>query len=116
MEIEDASREAVLDNDTDSGVSTPVDRNGNDAQGKPEVEPAQESSMSMSFRINVVDAQVILIANPTISTRKLLYLEQSKSSYLNKMLLRFRSPKLACSYAAWTNSKQVDYEYSMTFL
>lgn len=74
MEIEDASREAVLDNDTDSGVSTPVDRNGNDAQGKPEAEPAQESSMSMSFRINVVDAQVILIANPTISNSEAIVL------------------------------------------
>ena len=74
IEIEDASQEAVLGNDTDSGVSTPVDRNGKDAQGKPEVEPAQESSMSMSFRINVVDAQVILIANPTISNSEAIVL------------------------------------------
>ncbi len=33
-----------------------------------------ESSMSMSFRINVVDAQIILIANPTISNTEAIVL------------------------------------------
>ena len=74
MEIEDASQEALLGNDTDSGVSTPVDRMSEDVTRKTEVEPAQESSMSMSFRINIVDAQVILIANPTISNSEAIVL------------------------------------------
>ena len=74
MEIEDASQEALLGNDTDSGVSTPVDRMSEDVTRKTEVEPAQESSMSMSFRVNIVDAQVILIANPTISNSEAIVL------------------------------------------
>ena len=74
MEIEDASQEALLGNDTDSGVSTPVDRMSEDVTRKTEVDPAQESSMSMSFRVNIVDAQVILIANPTISNSEAIVL------------------------------------------
>lgn len=42
-------------------------------QGKTEV-PLEEKAMSMSFRINVVDAQVILIANPTISNSEAIVL------------------------------------------
>ena len=74
MEIEDASQEAVLGDETDSGVSTPAGGNVKDAQSKLEVAPAQESSMSVSFRINIVDAQAILIANPTISNSEAIVL------------------------------------------
>lgn len=74
MEIEDASQEAILGNETDSGFSTPVDGNRQDIEGQLEPEPAEESGMSMSFRINIVDAQVILIANPTISNSEAIVL------------------------------------------
>ena len=74
MEIEDASQEALLANDTDSGVSTPVDRVSEDDIRKTEAESPQQSSMSMSFRVNVVDAQVILIANPAISNSEAIVL------------------------------------------
>ena len=71
--IED-SQEALLGNETDSGISTPVDREGQDLPVKVETAPSEESSMSMSFRINVVDAQVILIANPMISNSEAIVL------------------------------------------
>lgn len=72
--IEDAPQEALLGNEADSGVSTPVDLEGQGLPGKPVQEPAKESSMTMSFRVNVVDAQVILIANPTISNSEAIVL------------------------------------------
>jgi len=72
--IEDAPQEALLGNETDSGVSTPVDLEGQGLPGKAVQEPAKESSMTMSFRVNVVDAQVILIANPTISNSEAIVL------------------------------------------
>lgn len=58
--------------DSDSNVSTPA-AGKVPKQGKLEV-PSQENAMSMSFRINVVDAQVILIANPTISNSEAIVL------------------------------------------
>lgn len=63
---------AVMEDD-DSGISTPVDRKAPKPQAKPEAAVA-ENPMSMSFRINVVDAQVILIANPTISNSEAIVL------------------------------------------
>lgn len=74
LEVEDASQEALMANDTDSGVSTPVDGEGRGLEEKPETEPAAQSSMGMSFRVNIVDAQVILIANPTISNSEAIVL------------------------------------------
>jgi len=74
LEIEDASQEAVLGNETDSGVSTPVDGNRQALEVKPDPEPAKEGAMSMSFRVNIVDAQIILIANPTISNSEAIVL------------------------------------------
>lgn len=63
--------------DTDSGISA-------ESNGKPHVkEPSRQSSgdtasaegsMSMSFRVNIVDAQVILIANPTIANSEAIVL------------------------------------------
>ena len=87
-EAEDISQEALLGNETDSGISTPVDRESHEFPQKPESETSEESSMSMSFRINIVDAQAILIANPTISnseaivlgTKQLLVSQQNAST------------------------------------
>ncbi|KAL9632336.1 MAG: hypothetical protein Q9204_003838 [Flavoplaca sp. TL-2023a] len=58
----------------ESGVSTPVDDSSQVAKEKPQEEISKESSMTMSFRVNVVDAQVILIANPTISNSEAIVL------------------------------------------
>lgn len=44
-------------------------------QIKPEADkPAQENSMSMAFRVNVVDAQAILLANPAIASSEAVVL------------------------------------------
>ena len=87
-EAEDISQEAFVGNETDSGISTPVDRENHETPQKPESEAPEEISMSMSFRINVVDAQAILIANPMISnseaivlgTKQLLVSQQNAST------------------------------------
>lgn len=58
----------------ESGISTPIDDKSEAAKVKSPDEAQEESSMSMSFRVNVVDAQVILIANPTISNSEAIVL------------------------------------------
>ena len=69
--VEETPQGVDTDNETESGVSTPIDR---ETPAKTEPEPASGSSMSMSFRVNIVDAQVILIANPTISNSEAIVL------------------------------------------
>lgn len=59
--------------ESDSGISTPISQNVTKAQENLE-DPEQSNPMGMSFRINVVDAQVILIANPTISNSEAIVL------------------------------------------
>ncbi len=69
----DAGDTSDLD-EQESGISTPVDDISDIAKEKSQEEASKESSMSMSFRVNVVDAQVILIANPTISNSEAIVL------------------------------------------
>jgi vacuolar protein sorting-associated protein 13A/C len=76
LDIESASDE---DQATDSrSVST--HRSGEVALRKPSQaaltaeEPAAEDAMNISFRVNVVDAQVVLIANPAITTSEAIVL------------------------------------------
>ncbi len=73
--------------ESDSGISTPLDQKA--PKIKEKTEPAVKGNpMSMSFRINVVDAQVILIANPMISnseaivlgTKQVLFSQQNAST------------------------------------
>lgn len=62
--------------EVDDGVSR-LDKSINDKTSKPSGDigiTSEESTMSMSFRINVVDAQVILIANPAISNSEAIVL------------------------------------------
>ena len=69
LTVDDASQEgtAVLD-ETDSAVSTPVNGTARQLPDDSKASnPSEPASMSMSFRVNVVDAQIILIANPTIA-------------------------------------------------
>lgn len=58
----------------ESGISTPVRAETRVAEEKPSVEASAGESTTMSFRVNVVDAQVILIANPTISNSEAIVL------------------------------------------
>ena len=67
-------RTAVLD-ESDSAVSTPINGDAPTLDEKSNDTPSGEnSSMVMSFRINIVDAQVILIANPTIANSEAIVL------------------------------------------
>ncbi|KAL8669265.1 MAG: hypothetical protein Q9168_006138 [Polycauliona sp. 1 TL-2023] len=58
----------------ESDVSTHADDSSQVSKEKPQDETSKDSSMTMSFRVNVVDAQVILIANPTISNSEAIVL------------------------------------------
>ncbi|KAL8692671.1 MAG: hypothetical protein Q9218_002344 [Villophora microphyllina] len=60
--------------DQESGVSTPIPDTTRVTVNKAQDETEKEGSMAMSFRVNVVDAQVILIANPTISNSEAIVL------------------------------------------
>ncbi|KAL8904643.1 MAG: hypothetical protein Q9207_003131 [Kuettlingeria erythrocarpa] len=60
--------------DEASAVSRTASDGPEPAPQKSKDEAPQAGSMSMSFRINVVDAQVILIANPTISNSEAIVL------------------------------------------
>lgn len=72
--VEDKLIESSAENDeSESGISTPVSQNVPKVQEEPK-KSDQSSSMKISFRINVVDAQVILIANPTISNSEAIVL------------------------------------------
>ena len=56
-----------------SGVVSPV-HGGERIETKDDGQGRQESSMTMSFRVNVVEAQLILIANPTIANSEAIVL------------------------------------------
>lgn len=76
MQVEDTVEEGTLPvEDPDSGVSTPIrESQAVKSQGKSEIEGSNGSSMAMSFRINIVDPQIILIANPAISNSEAIVL------------------------------------------
>ncbi|KAL8719673.1 MAG: hypothetical protein Q9225_003348 [Loekoesia sp. 1 TL-2023] len=57
-----------------SDVSTPANGTVELAKQNSQNQASQEGSMGMSFRINVVDAQVILIANPAIANSEAIVL------------------------------------------
>lgn len=72
--VPEPSEDASNSEDEESGNTTPADGGPEPAQSKPQDESIKEGSMNMSFRVNVVDAQVILIANPTISNSEAIVL------------------------------------------
>ena len=52
--------------ESSSDISNSTTPYTGDLEGK-DGQPAEEKAMSLSFRVNIVDAQIILIANPSIS-------------------------------------------------
>ena len=75
IQVEDSVQEGILPaEESDSGVSTPAETQAEKSLGKTEVGAPDESSMGMSFRINIVDPQIILIANPAISNSEAIVL------------------------------------------
>lgn len=73
MQIEDDSESTPSDEEQSRATST-AEEQAASAEKTPEAGSNGGSSMSMSFRINIVDAQVILIANPTISNSEAIVL------------------------------------------
>lgn len=86
---DDSSSEKTSDNSADDSQSdasetseSAVAQQGNDAGER-------RSSITMSTRVNIVDAQIILVANPTIpnteaivlGTKQLLYSQQNASTF-----------------------------------
>ncbi|KAL9595366.1 MAG: hypothetical protein Q9219_006492 [cf. Caloplaca sp. 3 TL-2023] len=69
-----AAPDDSLSDDQASEVSVSANGTGESVQEGPQNETATEGSMGMSFRVNVVDAQVILIANPAISNSEAIVL------------------------------------------
>ncbi|KAK6371770.1 Vacuolar protein sorting-associated protein 13 [Exophiala oligosperma] len=66
---------AALDESTDDGSPKSPSEEYDDALTLEQEDTASESSsMTMSFRVNIVDAQIILIANPTISNTEAIVL------------------------------------------
>ena len=72
MQIEDGS-DSTPSEEEQSRATSVVDHPAN-ASSTSNAGPSNEGAMSMSFRINIVDAQVILIANPTISNSEAIVL------------------------------------------
>lgn len=70
---EDAEDASPSEDDV-SEVASSVNRTTKEAPQGPQDDSTKESSMSMSFRVNVVEAQVILIANPTIANSEAIVL------------------------------------------
>lgn len=87
MKIEDAPQEPFIDEDT-SGVSTPVGDTPGLVQDTQALDIDQKDTLSMSFRVNIIDAQIILIANPMIGhseaivlgTKQVLVSQQNAST------------------------------------
>jgi len=73
MQIEEDSESAPSDEEQSKAPSM-TDMPAGSMEKSPDAGSTSGSSMSMSFRINIVDAQVILIANPAISNSEAIVL------------------------------------------
>ncbi|KAF2434405.1 vacuolar protein sorting-associated protein 13 [Tothia fuscella] len=76
LEIEEASEEdtAIGSRSVSTQRSDGKDRRKSFQPAAPAEQPAEEGGMNISYRINVVDAQVVLIANPAITTSEAIVL------------------------------------------
>ena len=63
-----------LEDLTEDDDGSPVEEHGEAENNATTGVPETKSDMTMSFRVNIVDAQVILIANPTISNTEAIVL------------------------------------------
>lgn len=71
--VDPPAEEEVIPEESDSEVGTPIEHRPAKLESKAN-SVVNANPMTMSFRINVVDAQVILIANPTISNSEAIVL------------------------------------------
>ena len=70
--VEEENEDSAEEEGDDETLAT-QDLTNRNTSGKAEEKPA-ESGMSISYRVNVVDAQVVLIANPAISNSEAIVL------------------------------------------
>lgn len=71
--VDELPEKATVLEESDSDLGTPIEQRP--AKFESKANPVvNDNPMTMSFRINVVDAQVILIANPTISNSEAIVL------------------------------------------
>jgi vacuolar protein sorting-associated protein 13A/C len=70
--VEEEKEDSTEEEDDDASLAT-QGLSKRSASGQPEEKPT-ESGMSISYRVNVVDAQVVLIANPAISNSEAIVL------------------------------------------
>ena len=71
-EAEEALQENLLEDESDSDESSP--EGPEKISPEREARPSKEGGMTMSFRVNIVEAQVILIANPAIPNSEAIVL------------------------------------------
>ena len=74
MQVEDAFSESTPSEEEEDALASPVEGQVGLSESSSEPSADSQSTMAMSFRINIVDAQVILIANPTISNSEAIVL------------------------------------------
>ena len=74
LQVSDELEDDATADEQESGAGTPVTSQSDAVIEQPREEVAEQGSMSISFRVNVVDAQVMLIANPTISNSEAIVL------------------------------------------
>ena len=74
LQVDDEHSDSEASDDDESAAVSLSKTQSGDVQKKPDEGAENESSMAMSFRINIVDAQVVLIANPTISNSEAIVL------------------------------------------
>ncbi|PVI04174.1 vacuolar protein sorting-associated protein 13 [Periconia macrospinosa] len=69
LAIEDETENEDIDSDSD--IMSP---DGSRTLTKPSEEPSEQGGMNISYRVNLVDAQVVLIANPAIASSEAIVL------------------------------------------
>ena len=73
LDVEESTQDVITEDD-ESGPGTPVDGKEQVKVASSELDKGEGSALTMSFRVNIIDAQVILIANPTIANSEAIVL------------------------------------------
>ena len=74
LQVEEEESDSELSDGDESAALSASNGQPENIEKQADTNSKDESSMSMSFRINIVDAQVVLIANPTISNSEAIVL------------------------------------------
>ena len=74
LQVEDEASDSESSDENESEAVALSEGQPNGTEKQSDTGSKDESAMTMSFRINVVDAQIVLIANPTISNSEAIVL------------------------------------------